>query len=324
MPASDTYDGIRTAMQGLWPGEAFGALLDVVRSHSFETIAVWLVDTSAVTLTRDQLSGLFWKDCVGVLDEVSFAHRVVTGLGIGELSGAHLQTPIFYVSATPDGLGDAPAGTLIAPSENWAECVGDTELEQMVAVMIARDQGEPMMEWRRWLERAKDDFHRGFAGPAVVGLQTAMEAFFGDLRTMLLLDASGWPTPPPVEQPLPSFRWLTDSVGRLIGSGNWDRHASSAAFGHYWQTLYRLRNQVIHASYRPTEGELLEAFKAHDSVRDWIAELLLTQPRRFPRTILAFPSESWLIEHGQMTKFLRSQSDYYRSEGRRYWTDSHA
>lgn len=275
--------------------------------------------TATTTPDTESIGNLFWRDCLSVLDEVSFAYRVVTGSGIGEISPDHISSPVFYMTFDHDE-PTGPAGVLLRPDDREDDVLPASSLEDLTAVAVARFRGEPMFEWRRWLERAKDDCFRGFYGPAVISLQTGIESFFGDLRRMMLLDAKGWAKYPPVRPLQPSFRALVQSVGGLLGAGNWDT-ASATPLGQYWRDLYLLRNEVIHASKRPTQDEVAAAFISHDVMRDWLRDLLLQQPRRFPRTLLAFPGARWLSSKGRETSYLRTVISRYAQPNQPYWAD---
>lgn len=315
---SRTYDGLRAAMQGMWPADAFNAVLELIRKRQ-ETVATWLVSGMPTMPTSDSVNDVFWVDCLSVLDEVSLAYRIVTGVGIGETSKAHVVSPVVYLLLDEQGPTDR-SGFFLRPDERWAESLGPSDLEQMTAVVVARYLGEPMFEWRRWLERAKDDRRHGFNGPAVVEIQTAVEVFFADLRSMLLLDIQSWQTQPTVQPLNNSFKSLVQSVGQLIGTGQWDVTATTP-LGQYWTDLYLLRNRVIHASHRPSDAETEAAFRAHDAMRDWLRDILLQHPRKFPRTLMAFPGANWILNNGRVTNFLRTQIDFYNEPDHHYWTD---
>ena len=315
---SRTYEGVRAAIAGTWTQNAFEAMLTITQQYN-DSVAIWLVSDLEHPPTPEKIDDLFWTDCLGILDEVSFAYRVVTGGGVGEISPDHLRSPVFYL-VYDNGEPTEQAGSLIRPPRGPTQPLGTQHLQAISAVVAARWRGEPFFEWRRWVERAKDDLAAGFGAPAVMSIQAALETFFAELRMLLLIDADTRRASQPRDDPEPSFHWIVQSVGRLVKAGNWDVNAATP-LGQYWRDLYLLRNRVVHASYRPTVDEVGAAFAAHDALRAWIAELLLAQPRRFPRTIRGFPGPAWLEERGRMTNYLRSAFASYDAPGRRYWTD---
>lgn len=299
-------------------GEAFQALLATV-GFRYVSLATWTVTGFAGPPSADRISEVFWHDCVSVLDEVSFAYRVVTGEGLAEVSPELLRHPIVYLLLS--GHEVTRAGSLVRPQPGFEDDgAPDEVLEAMQATIVARYMGEPFIEWRRWLERARDDRKHGAFAACVISLQTGMESFFSELRSLLILDYRTRGEPGPQETEELSFKWVVQSVGRWIGHGQWALSAATP-LGRYWSDLYLLRNRVIHDSYRPTESEVVAAMTAHDDVRQWIAELLLEHPKQFPRTLIGFPGAGWLLSSGRATRYLRDQIARYSEEGCAYWTD---
>jgi len=314
---SRTFDGILGAVEDLWAADAFAAAACAL-DKSPVSVATWTLSGLKYAPSADDITGAFWSRCFSVLDEFSFAYRVVTGWGLGELSPSYVRSPVFYVMLQ-DGEPTEVAGMLATPGPNPDELVGHDVLSYVAVTVAERFEGVPMVETRRWTERAKDDFDHGFHAMAVIALQTATEVFLGELVQLLRLDMKAWREPPAASSPPASFRNLAAEVGRLVG-GDWDR-THSTPWARYWQDLYLLRNGVIHAGLRPTEAQAAAAFDAHRAMMIWLRDLLLKRPRRFTRTLLAYPGMAALMASGLDTQYLRDQYNYWQQPERRYWTD---
>jgi hypothetical protein len=99
---------------------------------------------------------------------------------------------------------------------------------------------------------------------AIISLQTAMESTLFDIWRMTLVDGgvssaeiasrTGNDTP---------FKSLVTSVLPPILGGRWDITAHQTPVGHYWNTLYQLRNAVIHSAADVQEWQYEIARQAH-------------------------------------------------------------
>jgi hypothetical protein len=124
---------------------------------------------------------------------------------------------------------------------------------------------------------------------AVISLQTAMESTLFDLWRISLVDKGQ--TQHEIEEIAASdtnFKPLMTTVMPPILGGRWDVGDAQTPVGQYWQTLYRLRNDVIHSAANVQEWQYEAAVDAHKALIRFIAERLLERWRRLPRTLLAF------------------------------------
>lgn len=312
-----TFDGILGAMDDLWTADVFAAVAGVL-DRSPVSVATWTLTGFATEPSAAEIAGALWDRCFSVLDELSFAYRVVTGWGVGEMSPSYIQAPVFYV-LLQDGRPTERAGMFATPGPDLDEVLGHDVLPYVAQAVVERFEGIPIVETRRWIERAHNDAAHGFHAMAVIALQTATEVFFGEILQLLHLDAKTWrdaPAPTPIPT---SYKELVGQVAHLVG-GDWDRtHATP--WRDYWEDLYRLRNSVIHAGARPSQAQAEAAFTAQTSMMRWFRDLLLRSPRRFTRTVLAYSGFAALMVSGNATNYLRAQHDYWNQPGRRYWTD---
>jgi hypothetical protein len=124
---------------------------------------------------------------------------------------------------------------------------------------------------------------------AVISLQTAMESTLFDLWRTSLVDhgktAKAIGTIAFVDT---SFKTLMSTVMPMILGGRWNLSEPDTPAGAYWQTLYQLRNDVIHSAAIVQEWQYDTAYQAHNALIRDLAERLLTRWRTLPRTLLAF------------------------------------
>jgi hypothetical protein len=155
---------------------------------------------------------------------------------------------------------------------------------------------------------------------AIVSLQTAMESTLFDIWRMALVDGgmssaeiatrTGSDTP---------FKSLVTSVLPSILGGRWDITAPQTTVGGYWNTLYQLRNTVIHSAADVQEWQYDIARQAHLRMIRHVAELLLQKWRTYPRTLLAFGIARGLPEGLSPSKRAADKMAELHAEPTPYW-----
>jgi hypothetical protein len=124
---------------------------------------------------------------------------------------------------------------------------------------------------------------------AIISLQTALESTLFDVWRMTLVDCGATTAEAAAAtEGDTTFKALVTSVLPPILGGRWDINASGTPVGDYWQTLYQLRNAVIHSAADVEEWQYDIGRAAHLSMIRYLVGLLLLKWRKYPRTLLAF------------------------------------
>jgi len=131
---------------------------------------------------------------------------------------------------------------------------------------------------------------RGDYRDEVLSLQTAMESRLYATWQMLLVDQGL--TRDQLAQKLSSDRpfrsVLLSILPKLLGlGGSWDSTDLKAPLGAYWQSVYLLRNRIVHAAYEPSSTEADKARSSYDGLRHFIRERLWARRREYPRSVVA-------------------------------------
>jgi hypothetical protein len=166
-----------------------------------------------------------------------------------------------------------------------------------------------------WYNRARRAFGlRGDNADTIVSLQTAAESMMYDLLRGLLVD-DGKTTAEIsscVNSELHFRTLLTRTLPPLLG-GDW-KLTGGGTLAIYWQTIYLVRNRVVHAGYTPTIREAEQALEAFLKVREYVSELLWAKHGKYPRTLLAKVGENGLVRRGWMSEPMRQQCHALKAE----------
>jgi len=106
---------------------------------------------------------------------------------------------------------------------------------------------------------------------------------------------------------------LTREIANRLG-GDWDLTKTGAPIGRYWQSLYLLRNRVVHAAYEPNVTEAEEASDAYLKLREFVNVRLWQKHRKYPRTLLVKVGVNGLERRGWLTKRMSKLCEEYFAE----------
>ena len=164
----------------------------------------------------------------------------------------------------------------------------------------------PFVRSLLWRGRVEDALRTGDSASAIVGLQTAAEAFLFDTYTMLLVDDGN--SKQEIDQQLasePAFATLVKTLLKDKLGGHWDPTLLATPVGRYWEKLYQVRNDVVHRGFEPHFGHAEEARDAYVGLVDSVASRVREKARRYPRTLLALVGEEGLRERGWLSSWIR-------------------
>jgi hypothetical protein len=175
--------------------------------------------------------------------------------------------------------------------------------------------GRPFLVSTLWHGRAlRASTYRGDNVDCIVSLQTATESMMYDLLRGLLVDIgkTSAQIASRVNADLPFRSLLVKVLPPLIG-GDWSLSGNSPV-AKYWQSVYLVRNRIIHAGYSPGNRETEEAKDAFLDVREFISSLLWRNNARFPRTLVAKVGVNGLGRRGWMSERMRQQCEAFQNE----------
>lgn len=165
----------------------------------------------------------------------------------------------------------------------------------------------PFLRTLFWRGRADDALRRtGDAASAIVGLQTATEAFLFDTYRMLLVD-EGY-SKREIEDELttePAFATLVKTLLKDKLGGTWDPTLPATPVGQYWEKLYQVRNDIVHRGFEPHLGHAEQARDAYAALVDFVAERIRNKNRTYPRTLLALLGEQGLRDRGWLSNRMK-------------------
>jgi hypothetical protein len=189
------------------------------------------------------------------------------------------------------------------------------------AVVFRAAHGDPFFKYRDWLNRAKHSrFYRGDYEEAIIRLQISVESLCYGLAQSVWVDAHL-----PVAEierrlgEIDSFAALMKRTLPAQLGGNWDLTDGTRPVGRYWRDLYLTRNRLAHAGRRIDFYDATRAFEAFDQLMEFIVGRLLSRPRNYPRTILAFLGQPGLERRGAWSPFLRDFASQISKEGPPFW-----
>jgi hypothetical protein len=166
-----------------------------------------------------------------------------------------------------------------------------------------------------WHSRALRAFHfRGDHADCVVSLQTATESMMYDLLRGLMVDAgkTAAEIASVVNADLRYKSLLNRDLTTQLG-GRWDL-TDGHPVGRYWQSVYVVRNQVVHGGYTPGPLETEAAMQAFLNVREYVSERLWRRYPQYPRTLLAKVGVNGLDRRGWLTKAVRRHCQQFGAE----------
>ena len=155
---------------------------------------------------------------------------------------------------------------------------------------------------------------------AVVSLQTSMESTLFELWHVSMVDMgmSRSAIEAKTQEDRPFKVLVTSNLPTILG-GNWDVTAAGTPVGNYWQHLYVLRNDVVHSGSTVQEWQYERAHAAHVALRKYVAQRLLINWRKYPRTLTAFINARGLPPGLSPSKAVQARMNSLLSEVVPFW-----
>lgn len=158
------------------------------------------------------------------------------------------------------------------------------KLEAAIANVMA---GQPFIPAKLWYWRAKAATRRGDQADRVIALQTSMETLLFAIWRMILVDQglAAVEIDAQVEGDTPFKSLITKVLPSLLG-GRWDVTSKNTAVCDYWNSLYMLRNKIVHAAKTPSVAEAERAHVAYKAMRTHVNKRVWLKRKIYPRTVL--------------------------------------
>ncbi len=140
---------------------------------------------------------------------------------------------------------------------------------------------------------------RGDYADAVISLQTALESRLYETWQLLLVD-KGEPSAEIARRVggEMGFRSLLLTVLPKFLGGNWNATDKTSPVGACWETLYLLRNRVVHAGHNATPSEFDAGRAAYDRLRHFVRERLWAKRNEYPRAAVAVIGRDGMVARG--------------------------
>jgi hypothetical protein len=232
--------------------------------------------------------------CFRSLDTLLRAYRLATrDPSIYPLGPASINKMV------PVGVRDVDGGwhyvmTLIMRPESGIPAYPTSMTPQQMAAFVGAVQGLALGHpFLRGKDLELTAYRQAFAlddlTAAIVSLQTAMESTLFELWHLTMVDSrmtrSEIETETQSDKPFKTL--LTRLIPSLLG-GRWNLKSEETPVGRYWRSLYQLRNSVVHSGDIPQEWQFSEARSAYNELIVYLAERLLINWHKYPRTLAAF------------------------------------
>jgi hypothetical protein len=237
---------------------------------------------------------------------------------ISSVSTHEIGSVVFRGAILPDGKW-MQLGDLIMHPDSFPLPLEPQSFEAMgrqvdSAISNLRD-GRLFLTSNLWSNRAVRAFNlRGDAADCVVSIQTAAESMMYDLLRGILVDLGKMSSEisKRVNADLSFRSVLTREIPPRLG-GDWSLTDSNPV-GRYWNSVYLLRNRVVHGGYAPTDAQASSALDLYFNLREYVSELLWRKSTRYPRTLLAKVGENGLVRRGWMSASMRKWIEAFGNE----------
>ncbi len=229
--------------------------------------------------------------------------RPVVVLGVRRRDGSwdFLNTMLMHPEAEPDEL----------PSSH-----GPITEKQLQDGIYAVETNQPYLGSKLWRLRAQRALRQeGDASDAIISFQIAAESLLFDTYRMILVDEGRCSSDISVELGRErSFKSLLITTMPQKLGGRWDVKAKGTPVNKYWESLYRVRNLVVHAGYEPHTVEAEGAQEGYWALRDHLEKCLRRKRTDYPRTVFARLGEAGLKKCGVVPRRSRRFLEQIREE----------
>lgn len=260
--------------------------------------------------------------CVDSLGFVIRAYRLATGTGMRVLTLERLPNSVFCVrkSVVGDRAWDKHLFILIIPSVPLRQSEHEPLDEQGIELFnLYGDMwrmGHPILYYQEKTLDARLALELdGDYGTCVIQCQVAVEVFFDSLLALLLWEEQMDPqTAKGIlfgERETVRTRVKSHFSGRL--GGNWNVKGKGPV-ARWVQELAPLRNLVVHAAYRPSRAEAIEALEIVHQVDQFLRDRLVEKRNRYKRTTLLILGPKGLLRYGVWKGQIRAKAERANEE----------
>lgn len=288
-------------------------------------VHTWAVCTAPVAADGDVEPSVYFDACLAQLNRIVRAYVMVTKeTGIRPVTKEDLPFVLIWELRWGDNL-DASDTSLMVLHMNLPLPSPPLPPGEEIQVLIAANNANPSLDHpfvvqREWLDRARyARFQEGDLEGAVIFLQTAAESLLRGVFSMALVDRGlDSAQIDAAEDAAEPFKTLLQRGIPAELDGNWSL-TGKGKVATYWTNLYRLRNRIVHGARYVSGADAQAAFASFSGLVEHINELLLLQPRRFPRTLLALLGEPGLRRRHAWSKELADNAAAIAGEPNPYW-----
>jgi hypothetical protein len=288
-------------------------------------VHTWAVCTAPVAPDGNVEPSPYFDACLAQLNRIVRAYVMVTKeTGVRPVTKEDLPFVLIWELRWGDNFDTSDASLMVLhmnlplPSPPLPP---DDEIQVLIAANNANPSlDHPFVVQREWLDRARyARFQEGDREGAVIFLQTAAESLLRGVFSMALVDrGSDSPQIRAAEDAMESFKTLLQrGIPSELG-GDWSL-TGEGKVATYWTNLYRLRNRIVHGARYVSGTDAEAALASFSGLVEYINELLLRQPRRFPRTLLALLGEPGLRRRHAWTKEFADAAAAVVGEPNPYW-----
>jgi hypothetical protein len=249
----------------------------------------------------------------------------MSDIRISTVSTKEVGAIVYCGALTPGGNDWERLGNLLMHPDRFPDFQEPVSLEslnrQLNGSLNDLYTGRPFLISVFWHNRARRAFSiRGDNADTIISLQTAVESMMYDLLRGLLVDIGK--TDAHIKSRVGAdthFKsLLSKELPPLIG-GDWS-FSGKSTISAYWQSIYLVRNRIVHSGYSPTIRETEEAMEAYLDLREHINTLLWRRHKQYPRTLLAKIGENGLVRRGWMSEWMKQQCMTFLAEPQPfYW-----
>lgn len=263
----------------------------------------------AVTLVREldeaALSDAFDR-CLEKAALVVRAYRLYSQHPIRHLSYERLDPVVVYATRAIDGEWEPPLSLMFlhlgVGGAFFPEELTDDALRALSGRIYVALRDHPLEPYAERRLDARIALHvDGDYGEAVVQAQIAAEVLLDNTLALMLWEEGM----DPAEAATGAFseqlsrRTRTQYHPRL--GGDW-RHDGNGAVAQWRKKIAKIRNRVVHGSYRATRAEAMDALTTADALEGFLRARIAARKKRYPRTALLALGRPGLEMEGAWTR----------------------
>jgi len=261
-----------------------------------------------------QVSDAFNR-CIEWVTKFCRSFSTATGDLIAPITAERLPSLVLYSTADLASSFRELRGLVLhynLPDHFPRQILDASEIERIHIILQRQSVLDPFSLAQEHIVEARRFFDRlGDYGDAVIHCQLAAEVFLDGVLMYLLWEDGHSP-----DEVVSIFeRGLASRIRREYSprlGGNWNT-TTHGAVGRFDAHLMKLRGRVVHAGYRPTSEEVLQAFDAYQSIQKFVKDRLAAKRSRYPRSALMVLGKPGFERRGswnaKMDEFLNETRD---------------